>query len=343
MLSEVPALWEEKLRQWSAWNKPKKKLVNQRAVPDPNEEILLYQTMLGAWPLNRNEAPAFRRRLLAYMVKATREAMVNTKWSRPNVRHERALLHFIKSITKESEDDRFLNDFLPVCEEVAYYGAINSLAQLLLKITGPGVPDFYQGTELWDFRLVDPDNRGPVDFEARVRLLAELKRREARNRLGLIRDLVEQWQDGRIKLFVTSKALAFRRARSQLFLEGAYQPLSAGGPKQENVFAFARRRKDTWAVTAVPRLVAKLVPASRAPIGDSVWADNVVLLPKQAPPDWVDVLTGERLRARSAIQGRVLPLQEVFGKFPVALLTSLAGDDLPSDLEEHQPARRRVR
>ena len=323
VLSEVPALWEEKLRQWASWNKPKKKLVNERPVPDPNEEILLYQTMLGAWPLHNSEVPAFRRRLQDYMVKATREAMVHTKWSRPNVRHERALLHFVNSVTKESEDNHFLSDFLQVCGDVACYGALNSLAQLLLKITGPGVPDFYQGSELWDFRLVDPDNRGPVDFERRASLLAELKRREEHNRLGLIRDLLEHWQDGRIKLFVTSRALAFRRAHSKLFLDGAYQPLNAIGPKQENVFAFVRRTKGAWAVTAVPRLVTKLVPAGRVPIGESVWADNVMPLPKKAPSDWVNVLTGERLRAQAANQDHALPLQEVFGKFPVALLRSL--------------------
>ena len=180
-------------------------MVNGQQVPDPNEETLLYQTMLGAWPLEEDDVPGFRKRLQDYMVKAAREAMVHTKWTHPNVRHEQALIHFVKSITKESEDNAFLPDFLRLHREIAYCGALNSLAQLLLKITIPGVPDFYQGSELWDFRLVDPDNRGPVDFEKRVRLLAELQQQEdQRGRLDLIQDLLDHWQDGRIKLFVTS-------------------------------------------------------------------------------------------------------------------------------------------
>ena len=168
VLSEVPGAWDKKLQRWSRWNRPKKRLVNGQTVPDPNEETLLYQTMLGAWPLEEDQVPGFRKRLQDYMVKAAREAMVHTKWTRPNVRHEQALIHFIKSITKASEDNPFLPDFLRLHREVAYWGALNSLSQLLLKITIPGVPDFYQGSELWDFRLVDPDNRGPVDFEKRA-------------------------------------------------------------------------------------------------------------------------------------------------------------------------------
>jgi (1->4)-alpha-D-glucan 1-alpha-D-glucosylmutase len=323
VLSELPSLWEEKLRKWACWNESKKKLVDNRPVPDPNEEVLLYQTMLGAWPFNDRDRAAFRKRLQRYMVKATREAMVNTKWTRPNVRHERALHHFVAAITQESPDNAFLEDFLQVCGQVALYGAINSLAQLLLKITGPGVPDFYQGSELWDLRLVDPDNRGPVDFERRVRLLAELMKQEEQNRLDLIRDLLDHWRDGRIKLFVTSRALTFRRAHNDLYLDGSYEPLQAIGPKRENVFAFAKRLKRAWAVTAVPRLVTRLVPPGGFPTGQNVWADSALLLLDNAPAEWVNVLTGERMQSRVSEQGHLLPLGEVFARFPVAVLRSL--------------------
>ena len=323
VLSEIPATWEKKLQRWSRWNAPKKKLVDGQGVPDPNEEILLYQTMLGAWPLGEDGVPAFRKRLQAYMVKAAREAMVHSRWTRPNVRHEQALIHFIKSITKQSQDNPFLPDFLRLYREVAYYGAINSLAQQLLKITVPGVPDFYEGSELWDFRLVDPDNRGPVDFEERVRLLAQLQQQEEqRGRLDLIQALLNRWQDGRIKLFLTSRALNFRRAHRGLFLEGAYQPLQATGTKKENVLAFVRHKEGHWAVTAVPRFVTKLARAGRPPTGESVWAASALLLPRGAPSDWVNVLTGEKLQARTSKQRRTLPLGEVFNKFPVALLAS---------------------
>ena len=249
--------------------------------------------------------------------------MVNTKWTRPNIRHEQALLHFARAITQESAENAFLKDFLQVCGQIAFYGALNSLAQLLLKITGPGVPDIYQGSELWDLRLVDPDNRGPVDFRRRSSLLAELSQQEEQNRLHLIDNLLDRWQDGRVKLFATSRALIFRRAHIDLYLDGSYLELQALGPKQENVFAFARRLKRAWAVTAVPRLITRLVPPGRYPIGESVWADNALSLTNNAPSEWLDVLTGERVRSRAADQGNFLPLGKVFGRFPVALLRSL--------------------
>lgn len=323
VLSEAPAKWDKTLQRWARWVSPKKGLIDGQKVPDPNEEFLMYQTLLGAWPLEQDNVPGFRKRLESYMVKAVREARVHTNWARPNVRYEEALIHFIKSTTKPTEDNVFMSDFLHLYREIAYYGALNSLAQQLLKITIPGVPDFYQGSELWDFRLVDPDNRGPVDFKKRGRLLAELQQQEEqRGRLGLIQDLLDHWQDGRIKLFVTSTALNFRRDHSEMFLEGAYQPMQATGAKKENVFAFVRHIGDAWAVTAVPRLVTKLAPAGQPPTGESVWGTSALHLPKEAPTDWVNVLTGEKVHARAPKQGRSLPLAEVFSKFPVALLAA---------------------
>ena len=297
VLSEAPAKWDKTLQRWARWVSPKKGLIDGQKVPDPNEEFLMYQTLLGAWPLEQDNVPGFRKRLESYMVKAVREARVHTNWARPNVRYEEALIHFIKSTTKPTEDNVFMSDFLHLYREIAYYGALNSLAQQLLKITIPGVPDFYQGSELWDFRLVDPDNRGPVDFKKRGRLLAELQQQEEqRGRLGLIQDLLDHWQDGRIKLFVTSTALNFRRDHGEMFLEGAYQPMQATGAKKENVFAFVRHIGDAWAVTAVPRLVTKLAPAGQPPTGESVWGTSALHLPKEAPTDWVNVLTGKRCR-----------------------------------------------
>ena len=323
VLSETPEEWDTALQRWKRHNMAKKILVNGHNVPDPNEEFLVYQTMLGAWPLEKRDIFAFRKRLQDYMVKAMREASIHTNWTRPNLRHEQAVLHFIKSITHSSEENKFLPDFLRLLRKVAHAGALNSLSQLLIKITVPGVPDFYQGSELWDFRLVDPDNRGPVDFEKRVRLLAEIQQQEVqRGRLDLIRDLLDHWQDGRIKLFVTWQSLNFRRNHRELFLEGAYQPLHPTGARKENVFAFGRHIKDTWAITAIPRFVAKLASAGQPPTGESVWAASALLLPKEAPPNWTNALTGEHLKVRTSKHGRSLPLAEVFGKFPVALLTS---------------------
>ena len=322
ILSEAPEKWDKGLERWSRTNKAKKGLVNGQEVPDANEEYLLYQTLLGAWPLEKSEVPGFRKRIQDYMVKALREARVHTNWARPDVRYEQAVTRFIGSITKPTQDNAFLSDFLRLFQEIAYYGALNALAQQLLKITIPGVPDFYQGSELWDFRVVDPDNRGPVDFEKRVRLLAELEQQEAKSgRLSLLPDLLDHWQDGRIKLYVTSRALNFRRERSELFIEGAYLPLRTAGAQKGNAFAFARHRGETWAVTVVPRCVTKLAPAGQAPTGERVWGASALHLPQETPGDWVNILTGETLQARTSKRGRSLPLAQVLGKFPVALLT----------------------
>jgi (1->4)-alpha-D-glucan 1-alpha-D-glucosylmutase len=323
VLSEIPTRWEKHLRQWACWNESKKKLVSGQGVPDHNEEIFLYETMVGAWPLEEKDVPGFRKRLEAYMLKVAREARGHTQWSHPNLRYEKALMRFIKSITQPSEDNLFLADFLTLYQDVAFYGALNSLAQLLLKVTMPGVPDFYQGSELWDLRLVDPDNRGPVDFEKRVRLLAGLKKEEeGHDRSNLIQDLLNHWQNGRIKLFVTSAALNYRRDHKALFLEGAYQPLKATGPKADNVFAFARHINGTWALAVVPRLGTQLAPAGHPPIGEGVWGGSSLILPRETPPEWVNVLTGERLHCCGAKQKRSLPLAGVLKSFPVALLTS---------------------
>ena len=323
VLSEIPEKWGKALKTWSQWNKPLKNLVEGLSVPDRNEEYLLYQTMLGAWPLEAGEISGFRKRLEDYMLKAVREANVHTSWTHPNLRYERALEHFVKAITKASEANAFLADFRRVQEEVAFYGAINSLSQLLIKITVPGVPDFYQGSELWDFRLVDPDNRGPIDFEKRARLLSELQKQDDEvNRLKLIDDLLANWQDGRIKLYLTTKALNFRRAHRALFLQGGYQPLYSTGTTNQNVFAFMRHSEKDWVIAAVPCRVTSLTPAGSMPTGENAWQGYSLLLPKGAPPDWVNVLTGEKLKVRAGKRGRALLLAEVFGQFPVALLTA---------------------
>jgi len=322
-LSELAGTWEESLQRWTLWNRPRKIAVNGEEVPGPNAEFLLYQTMLGAWPLEASEVSGFRKRLQDYMVKAAREARVHTKWDRPNARYEQALIRFIKAITEPSEDNVFLRDFLQMYREVAYYGAINSLAQVLLKITVPGIPDFYQGSDLWDFRLVDPDNRGPVDFAKRVRVLAELQQQDGQGgRLDLIQDLLDHWQDGRIKLFLISKALNFRRAHDPVFLDGAYQPLQATSARKENVFAFLRHTKDAWTVVAVPRLVTKLAPAGQPPTGENAWGAEVLRLSAEAPREWLNVLSGEKVQASGSQQKRTLPLAQVFSKFPVALLAA---------------------
>jgi (1->4)-alpha-D-glucan 1-alpha-D-glucosylmutase len=324
VLSELPEEWEKRLLLWSDWNRGKKRAVGGRPVPDPGEEILLYQTLLGAWPLDPGEMESFPERIRSYMVKAVREAKVHTRWIRPNPEHERAVRDFVTALLDDEGGGRFREDFLAFQVKVAHFGALNGLAQVLLKIASPGVPDFYQGAEMWDLRLVDPDNRGPVDFSLRARLLAELAIREEQGLLPLIEELVPAWKDGRIKLFLTYKALNFRKKWRDLFLSGEYLPLQTSGGNKDHVLAFARKREESWAVTAVPRLVTRLSPQGEFPLGQNAWGTRSgIFLPEGAPQRWRNVLTGEELHIPKGSSRKALSLHAVFRHFPVALLANV--------------------
>ena len=227
VLSEIPRQWHAYFRRWSSWNRDKKVTEQGRTVPSVSEEFLIYQTLLGAWPLNESEVDRFRDRLLAFITKAAREAKQLTSWLNPNDAHERALRGFASSILDPSTGRRFLADFRRFQSRIAFHGALNALSQVLLKITAPGNPDLYQGTETWDFSMTDPDNRRPVDFETRASLLESFQQSEVESlRLA---SLLHNWPDGRIKLFLTTKAMEFRRSHAELFLEGDYVPLYASG------------------------------------------------------------------------------------------------------------------
>ncbi len=324
VLSEIPGLWAARVERWMRLNAPEKRVVRGRPVPDADIEFLLYQTLVGAWPLREEEVPEFRERLRAYMLKAAREARVHTGWLEPDEEYEGALLAFVDRILEPGPENRFLEDFLEFQPFVAYYGALNSLAQVMLKIAAPGVPDFYRGTELWDFSLVDPDNRRPVDFGLRAARLAELQERTGDPR-DLAGELLAGWRDGRVKLYLTWRALRFRRDHRRLFAGGDYLPLVAAGPGRDHLCAFARRLEGTWAVVAAPRLCVRLaggeagpesIPPAVPPLGEAAWGETTLLLPSGAPEHWRNVLTGEQAVARHG----TLPLADVFRCFPVALL-----------------------
>jgi (1->4)-alpha-D-glucan 1-alpha-D-glucosylmutase len=321
VLSEIPQTWKRRLDRWSRWNRPKKQEVDDHLMPESNTEILIYQTMIGAWPLYAEQEPDFRDRLKEYIIKAAREAKVYTSWIRPNHGYETAILSFVDAILEPSGGNEFLADFLRFQMRVAFYGAFNSLAQLLIKVAAPGVPDFYQGAELWNFRLVDPDNRRPVDFSLRAGILEELRSREAEGPLPLIQELLSSWEDGRIKLFVTYKALNFRKSNRELFLNGSYIPMRTSGEKGESLCAFGRSKDNAWAVVVVPRWLTKLKAPGKVPVGRRVWGGTGLLLPKEAPGYWENVLTGQRVSASAENESeRVLPIHNVFETLPLALL-----------------------
>ncbi|MEW6667640.1 MAG: malto-oligosyltrehalose synthase [Thermodesulfobacteriota bacterium] len=321
ILSEIPWEWRDWLNRWSRLNGPKKILVAGNPVPDRNEEVLLYQTLIGAWPLLKEEIPAFRERLKGYMIKAAREAKVHTSWVSADTEHENALAAFVDGILDESDGNAFLDDFLQAQSRLAPHGAVNSLSQVLLKITSPGLPDFYQGTELWDFSLVDPDNRRPVDFSRAARLLGELTPQLSSSPDKLLSELLSHWADGRIKLYLTHRSLTFRRERRDLFLEGEYLPLYGAGKRGENVVAYARHSGNQWALVAVPRFTVKMAGKDGFPLGREVWGKTALRLLPGMPSSWMNILTGERVKVSRSAGSETLRLSRLFSRFPVALLS----------------------
>ncbi len=320
VLSEISGEWEACLKRWSGLNLARKAEVNGNPVPDRNQEIFLYQTMLGAWPLDPAEIPAFKERLKSYLIKAAREAMVHTRWVSPQVEHENGLLAFVDRILEESGNQEFLTDFLKMQSRLAYYGALNSLSQVLLKAAAPGVPDFYQGTELWDFSLVDPDNRRPVDFAKRVQFLQELTQQEGRGRESLLAQMLSHWEDGRLKLYIIYRALNFRKDSPDLFLQGDYLPLAAQGDRGNNLLAFARKQENHWVLAAAARFYTQLASPGRPPIGGEAWGESVLVLPPEAPRRWVDILTGKTYNAKESATSLTLPLQSICQHLPLAFL-----------------------
>ena len=313
VLSEMPDEWQRRLKSWMRGNSGKKEVVDGVPIPRPLGEVFYYQTLAGAWPLDPAGREGFRERLEAYAIKAAREAKMETRWTAPHGDYERALTGFIRRTLEPSGADRFLDDFSRFASRLAYWGAFNSLGMTLVKIAAPGVPDFYQGTELWDLSLVDPDNRRPVDFGMRKDALDAVSTPGR----AVNRDLLRSWSDGRIKMYVTARALGARRRDPGLFLEGDYLPLSARGSRAGNVLAFARRRGDAWAIAVAPRLVSKMARPGKLAIPDEAWEDTVLVLPPGAPDAWRNVFV-DGGGARS--ETREIPMAEVLSGFPVGLL-----------------------
>jgi (1->4)-alpha-D-glucan 1-alpha-D-glucosylmutase len=283
VLSELPDEWAESLGQWM-------RMHPRETGPDANEQILIYQSLLGAWPIEAD-------RLKQYVTKALREAKRNTKWTEINEEYERSVLAFVDTLYA-SED--FLSDFESLQKKVAYYGALSSLSQLVLKATSPGVPDFYRGTEFWDLSLTDPDNRRPVDFSLRMDALRDLQGQPN------VQELLNHWPDGRLKMYLTQKLLHFRREHSELFLQGEYIPLRVKGALSNHVVAFARRLHQQWCIVAVGRLYASLAEG---------WHDTEIELPAEAPSSWRNVFTGAEVASPDC--------SVLFKDLPVAVLAFL--------------------
>jgi (1->4)-alpha-D-glucan 1-alpha-D-glucosylmutase len=320
VLSEIPAEWEGCLRKWHDINRERKVRIGDREAPGKDDEYLLYQTLLGAYPFDLAEYPTFIERVKAYLIKAVREAKMHTNWLEPDRRYEDALLAFAEQVMQPGKDNPFLQAFLPFQRRIQHHGMLNSLAQTLLKMTTPGLPDFYQGTELWDLSLVDPDNRRPVDFERRCTLLKDLQARASAGILPLITELLAAPEDGRIKLFLIYHALQARGAERELFQHGAYQKLTVIGSLKGHVVAFARELGERRALIVAPRFPSGLVKDGEYPLGEAVWHETRVLPPTGSRLRWRHVLTGQTVQGEEALW-----LREVFQHFPVAMLINEPG------------------
>jgi (1->4)-alpha-D-glucan 1-alpha-D-glucosylmutase len=317
VLSEIPELWESNLKKWSRHNRRKKKSMKGVVIPDRNDEYFLYQTLIGALPFKMDEMDSFKVRLKDYIIKAVREAKVHTAWLKPDTDYEENYIKFIDKILTPSDKNLFLSDFLNFQRTISFYGIFNSLSQTLVKMTSPGIPDFYQGTEFWDLNLVDPDNRRPVDFELRMWLLKEIKARGKENIESLIQNLFSTSEDGRIKLFLIHTVLEVRNRYRNLYEKGTYIPLQTEGKYKDNIVAFAWDHKPVYSVTIAPRFLTAVVDENTYPFGKDVWHDTKVILPEDAPDSWTETLTDTELTCKKSFL-----VGDVFCTFPGALLIS---------------------
>ncbi len=333
VLSEIPAEWRRQLSRWARLNRRRKRIAEGRPAPSRNDEYLLYQTLVGAWPVEPLDTPAledFRERIAAYMLKAVREAKIHTSWVNPHQEYEEALLHFVRSLLSGPDKNPFLAAFEPFQRRVSRFGMFNSLSQVLLKLTSPGVPDIYQGNELWDFSLVDPDNRRPVDYVRRREMLEGLRQLASgprEERTAAARDLSQTLEDGRSKLYLTWQVLSLRREWAELFEQGDYVPLSSDGVHADHLCAFARTHGGRGVVTVVPRWCARLSEQSKSamPLG-SIWGDTYIEAPAFAgAAHYENVFTGETVAVQTHNERSLLSAGDVLANFPVALLRISAG------------------
>ena len=329
-ISELPVEWSRDVSRWMRANRGLRTPLDTEPAPDRNDEYRFYQALAGAWPLDLDggvlEVPRdLIERIQEYMLKAAREAKLHTSWLTRNEPYEEALRGFVERALSGAGGARFLPLFLPLQQRLAAAGMVNSLSQAVMKLGSPGIPDFYQGTELWDLSLVDPDNRRPVDFGRRESFLNEVDgilALEGPERFQALKSLLQSWRDGRIKLLITAVGLRLRRSDPELFLQGAYTPLGVETSVAGKGVAFARSLGDRTLVFAAPRLCARLIsPDAPAPLGGDSWRTSRVHLPRElAGRTFRHEITGTELHPVSTSEESWLFLGQIFEHVPVGIL-----------------------
>jgi (1->4)-alpha-D-glucan 1-alpha-D-glucosylmutase len=309
VLSELAPEWDAAVQRWHKLNEPGRSVVRGEASPSPNDEYLIYQTLIGSWPLA--ERPVDRSnycdRVCAYVLKAIKESKANTSWLAPNEAYEMAVIRFLKHLLNEKESGPFLEDFQKIQRITAFFGMHNSLSQLVLKLTCPGVPDIYQGTEFVDLSLVDPDNRRPVDYQQRRVALSET----------LLQD--PGGAPDRLKFHVLHRLLLLRRQNPEVFASGSYEPLQVEGEAAEHVIAFARRFANKTILVLAGRLIRTLMNKNgEFEPGSKLWKGTRITSPCFRGNRFTEVFAGKDIQP---IQ-ESLELDDAFGHLPVAVLMS---------------------
>ncbi len=318
VLSELAPEWRTRVRRWAQLNRGKRRAIDVEQGRGRNDEYLFYQTLLGIWPTDADVAEdaealaAVAERLIQYMVKAVREGKWNSSWAQPNLEYEQGLEAFIRRVLNPGTSAAFLADFQRFQNQIARIGVVNGLAQTLLKLTVPGVPDIYQGTDYWDLSLVDPDNRRPVDYRSRSESL-----RAAAG--GSLPRLLETWQTGLVKQALIARTLGLRKRHPGLAPDAEYSPLEVVGSQSDRIVAFLRQAGDEAIVVIVPRLVAPLLGEAGLPLPPAAaWGGTAISLPAGLEGrSWTDLLTD-----RPVPSGQALRVSDILADFPVALLVS---------------------
>lgn len=317
-LSEMPSEWAERVEEWSRSLSHHRTQVNGAHYPEKNTEYLIFQTLVGVWPNEPADDAVLEtltERMWNYLLKSAREAKTYTNWLNPNAEYEDALQKYITAALAKKESGGFFENFEPFQRRVARLGALNSLSAVAIKLASPGVADCYQGSAIWDYSLVDPDNRRQVDYGLRQELLETLlasERGEA-DRPAFIKEILTSWQDGRVKLYVTQKALRHRARHKELFLTGHYVPLEPAGEQAARVTAFARELNGDAVVVIAGRFFAEFGGADSVTLDPSVWKDTEIPLPGGALARvelWEDIFSGRTVTARERDGRRYLLARE---------------------------------
>ena len=333
MISEIPHEWESHVLAWRRINQRHRVKLQNGWAPSRNDEYHFYQTLMGTWPLVAStveEMHQYQERLEKYMIKAVKEAKEHTSWINPSEDYEQAVTGFVRGVLHQGKTNPFLDDFLPLVKRIGRFGLLNSISETLLQLTSPGVPDIYQGNELWDFSLVDPDNRRAVNFSAFRERFSELQRvnHEGKQQLPALMDVLE---DGTMKMLITWRVLCYRKQNPQLFQKGNYLPLEVQGARKDSLCAFAREYKGKQVIVMAGRFFAGLygdrAQAAATP-GGEIWQDTRVMLPAAfRKNDFINLFNEEKYFPALAEKMTFLEAARVLNSCPVAVLVGGGADN----------------